>query len=194
MVTRHVRPPVFRRSKHSRRLPKVPEIRQVGPGEPPAGFVGPWNSRSEWILYWALSKIFKDPEDPRQPPFTGGFQWEYQRSEFGGRSRLGGQVVDFVVHMANGNDVAIDLQTQRYHLYISPERTAYDYQRMLSLARFYEIIPIQEVDLILDPTGEQAVSTVVRALGGRARIGPKSGGTAFKARRGRLYGTRGVQT
>lgn len=189
---RPIRPINWRREDPTRstRIRKFRDTRTVGPGEPPAGFLGPWNSRSEWILYWAFSKVFDDPPDPRQPPFTGGERWIYQKNEFGGRSQLGGQVVDFVVKL-QGRDIAVDLVSQQYHLYISPQETALDHARLLSLARYYEVVSIQEVDVILDPTGQQAVENLVRALGGRSRIGPRSGGPAYKARRGRLFGATG---
>jgi hypothetical protein len=170
------------------------EIRIVGPGDPPVGFLGPWTSQSEWILYWALAKIFEDPPDPRIPNsdgFTGGQRWEPQRAIMGGRS-LGGQVVDFVITMADGRDVAIDLQTEYFHLTVNPYQNALEQSRLLTMARYFEIITIHESNLIADPTGQQAVRTVIDALGGRRRLNPRAAGILSKTRRGRLYGSQGV--
>ena len=68
------------------RLPRGPEWLHLpvqklgGPGDPPPGFVGATNSAVEWMVYWALSKVFGRPEDPRKPPFDGAWpDWTYQK-------------------------------------------------------------------------------------------------------------------
>ena len=162
-------------------------FRFAGPGNPPAGFVGGQNSVGEWYVYWALSRIFEDPEEPRVPPYGGGDRWSYQVPILGGRDELGGAVVDFVVHMPRSKDVAIDLISGHYHTAAGPETLAFDRARKRSIQQFMDVIELYEIDIILDPTGEQAVSTTIEALGGRRRIDP-SYGTYRKARAGRLFG------
>jgi len=96
-------------------------------------------------------------------------------------------VIDYVVHMPRSKDVAIDLISGHYHTAAGPEVRAFDRARRRSIQQFMEVIELNEVDIILDPTGEQAVSTTIEALGGRRRIDP-SAGTYRKSRAGRLFG------
>lgn len=165
------------------------QVRVVGPGEPPAGFLTPWNSRSEWYCYWALWKVLKEEGDVRRPPFIGGQRFGYQTVVNGGRSSLGGTIVDFVVYL-RGQDIGIYIQTDRYHLAADARTKTLDHLRMLAAARYMRVIPIFETDLIADPTGEQACRTVVNALGGRSQINPVTSGTYRPTRMGRLFGTR----
>ena len=37
-----------------------------GPGDPPPGFVVGQTSATEWVIYWAMSKVFGQPDDPRE--------------------------------------------------------------------------------------------------------------------------------
>ena len=46
------------------RLAKDPE-HLGGPGEPPTEFLSAQTTKTEWYVYWALSKLYDDPEDPR---------------------------------------------------------------------------------------------------------------------------------
>lgn len=152
-----------------------------GPGEPPPGFVSPTTSASEWVEYWALSKVFNDPRDPRVPPFFGGRDWGYQLDYQGGRHVPGGAVVDFVVYLP-GEIVGIRLQTDRFHLTAGPVKNAYDDAQRQSLSRFMRIIDLYEGDVIRDTSGEGAVRLTVEALGGRERINPQRAGTFYRSR------------
>jgi hypothetical protein len=164
-------------------------VRSISFLDPPAGFVGAWNSRTEWACYHALSKIFEDPVDPRRPPFTGARsgRWKYQTPFFGGRDELGGVVADFIVRMPNERDVVIDIVSGHYHTAAPVEKRAMDRARVQALASFLRYVPIYEIHLILDPTGGQACKSVVESLGGRRRIDP-SYGTYQRARTPRNYG------
>jgi hypothetical protein len=151
-----------------------------GPGEPPPGFVGPTTSRSEWILYWALAKVFNDPINPRLPPFHGGEDWSYQTSVEGGRRERGGAVVDFVIYLP-GQKIGLRLQTERFHVFAGPGKQSYDAVQERNLSRYMTIKDLYEQDLGLDDrTGRTAVARVVDLLGGRRRIDPV---TTQRARR-----------
>lgn len=183
---KQVRPLDIRRPGPFEVRPPKKGIRFAGPGDPPAGFVNGNNSIGEWYLYWALSRIFEDPEEPRVPPYNGGERWDYQVPFLGGRDELGGLIADFVIRMPSSKDVAVDLISGHYHTAAGTEKRAIDRARLRAMAQFMEVIEIFEIDLILDPTGEQAVSTTIEALGGRSRIDP-SYGTYRKARAGRQF-------
>ena len=187
---KRVAAPKLRRPPIRTSLPanlKRGRARVVGPGEPPPGFLTPWNSREEWYCYWGLWKVLHEDGDVRRPPFIGGQHFEYQTVIDGGRSTLGGTIVDFVVKLPR-QDIGIYVQTDRFHLTAGPITNALDYQRMLSAARYMRVVPVFSTDLISDPTGEQACRTLVGVLGGRAQINPQKAGTYRPTRLGRLYG------
>lgn len=162
----------------------------IGPGEPPPGFLTPWNSWPEWVLYWALWKVLHEQGDVRMPfngHFAGGEHFGYQTVLQGGRSSLGGQIVDFVVYMP-GDDIGLYLQGDRYHIEMGSIQHAIDAAKMMAAARYMTIKPIFEGTIIADPTGEQACRTVVETLGGRRAINPITSGTYRPTRMGKLYG------
>lgn len=189
------RPVSFRAAPVRRRGPERANLgrkadRVVGPGLPPPGFLMAWNSKSEWVAYWSIAKALGNPRDPRRGPFKGGTNWSYQSSFGGGRQALGGQVVDFVVNLPY-ETIGIMLQSDRFHLTTDPSKSALDVARARSLASAMRVEELYERDLITDPTGEQAVKTVVDLFGGRKRMSPKTAGTYRQTRPGRLYGGEG---
>lgn len=108
-------------------IPKHEEL-MSGPGLSPTGFVvGGQNSESEWPPYWALATIFKNPVDPRIPPFFGGYpEWGYQVPMGGSHTReLGTSVLDYVI-WAYGAPIAIRLQSERWHVQTDSRKHAYD--------------------------------------------------------------------
>lgn len=164
--------------------------RYVGPGEPPPGFITPWNSAPEWIVYWALWKILHEVGDVRKPRngvFVGGEHFGYQTVLDGGRTSLGGQIMDFVIYMP-GNDIGLDLLGEQHHLAAGAAQNAIDSARLAAAARYMKVIPIYEQFIIGDPTGEQACRYLVEALGGRRVLNPVTSGTFRPTRIGRLYG------
>jgi len=180
------------RMKRMRRIPREnrgprdlglwmePE-RVVGPGEPPAAFLTPTTSRSEWIPYWSLAKIFDDPRDPRQPPYSGGASWGYQVSFEGGRSVRGGSVMDYVIYLPS-EIVGIRLQTERFHIAVSPAKRASDRMQAMSLEKYMRVEDLYEQDIIADRTGNAAIRRMIELLGGWERVSPLVSGTFRRVR------------
>ena len=173
-------------------MPKGPKIYQqkegygqfYGPGEPPAGFLTYTNSRSEWIIYWALAKALGVPKDPRQPPYEGWpGVWFYQSPFEGGRVP-GGQVVDFVVFApaTGGGDIAIRITTERYHIMTDAAKQATDRILLIRLAGRFRVVDIYEQDFVGDPSGQAAVIEVKRALFGGQTSNPLRSGQARRIR------------
>lgn len=191
-------PPTLPSLRKPAMMPTGPRIRPVdeivigGPGEPPAGFLNGQNSITEWIAYWALAKIFKNPRDAdlRRPPFLGGWpDWEYQSPEAGGFMRaLGSAVVDFLVHMG-GTRIAIRIQTERFHIFTSSSRQAYDVIQRATLEHMgLRVIDVYDDQLLGDPSGQKAVIAMKRAIGLLENLNPVIGGRAIRASRLRPYG------
>jgi len=153
---------------------------------PPPGFVGEWNSKSEWFVYLGLWYVLDEAGDPRQPPFDGGYRFTYQVPIFGGRSILGGQVIDFIVTLRDGSQVGMYLQSDRWHLQGGAEKESSDLGAMLGATALMRVAPILEGDIIRDPSGEACCRTLVGALGGRASIGPTNTGTFIASRAGKM--------
>ena len=95
---RPTRPP---RSRHFGAIPTGPRLYAQDEKQnsiywqffvPPPGFITFTNSRSEWTIYVAISKVLGWPRDPRQGPYIGwpGL-WTYQSPFEGGRAARGGQ-------------------------------------------------------------------------------------------------------
>jgi hypothetical protein len=153
---------------------------------PPNGFVGEWNSLSEWFVYLGLWYILNEEGDPMSPPFDGGYRFSYQVPAFGGRSNLGGQVIDFIVTLRDGQQIGLYVQSDRYHLLGGPERESQDLGAQLRATAIMRVAPIVEFDIIRDPTGEACCRTLVNALGGRQFIGPTNTGTYITSRAGKM--------
>lgn len=181
------RPPRLRRIPRTVRGPKglglwiTPE-RVVGPGEPPPGFVSGTTSRSEWVAYWAMAKIFEDPPDPSVPPYEGGMNWKYQVPFEGGRSKRGGSVMDFLVTLP-AEMIGIRLSTERYHEAVDPRKKAFDRAQAMSLEkRNVRVEDLYEQDIIADTTGNAAIRRIIELLGGWDRVSPSRAGTFRRVR------------
>lgn len=159
----------------------------TGPGQPPRGFVTATTSAEEWIVYWALAKVFNDPPDPREPPYWGGYNWGYQIAEQGGRQSAGGAVVDYVVYTLT-DVIGLRLQTDHFHLNASNAIQSYDARQKINLARSGGMIVVDlfSQDLIEDPTGSAAIQVVKDAIGLMGRIDPLLTGLARRTRIGKL--------
>lgn len=181
------------------RLPKLPgppqkptgprfvpphELLVSGPGEPPPAFLTGQNSVTEWIQYWALAKVFDDPEDPRVPPYYGGVNWGYQIARLGGYVRsLGSAVVDFVVYQ-DATVLGIRVQTERFHTFAGSRRHAYDTVQRANLeANGMTIVDVYDDELLGDPSGQKAVIATKRLIGRLEKISPVTAGTAIRASR-----------
>ena len=160
------------------RLTVTPERLSIGPGEPPPGFVTATTSASEWIAYWASSRVFHDPPDPRKPPYFGGLHWGYQKALDGGRREQGGAVIDYIYWLP-GETIGVRLQTARFHDAAGPEKEALDRAQLLSLSWIWGVTikDLDEQEIIADRTGEAAIRRLVELLGGRERINPGVAGT-----------------
>lgn len=190
---RPVRPP---RMRSIPTIPRGPRLyrqrpgsdRISGPGEPPPGFLTYTNSRTEWVIYWALSKVLKFPKDPRAGPFIGypGL-WGYQTPFEGGRAIRGGQVLDFLVESPSTNygTVAIRIQTERYHIFTDEAKRAKERILAARVARHTRIADIYEQDITMGPnaeSGQAAILEVKRVLFGGRPSDPLKAGTARRVK------------
>lgn len=132
----------------------------TGPNQPPAGFLNGNNSRSEWMIFWALTKLL-GPE--------GEGNWLYQGKI--GRGLPGGSKPDFVVYQLV--PMAIRIQTERYHVAVSERKHAYDDEQRVQLERQgYRVYDIYEQDYINDPMGVAALRVTQEVLENRQRPNP----------------------
>lgn len=155
-----------------------------GYGDPPPNFVGGQNSVTEWIVYWALFKIFDPRADPRKPPFFGLKPYfDYQTAELGGYVRaIGSAVVDFLVHMGRTH-VALRIQTEFFHIFTDERKHAYDLIQRANLARNLTVIDVYDNDLLGDPSGQKAIISLKRALNLIEDINPVINGNAIRGSR-----------
>lgn len=162
------------------RLEKMKEY-VGGPGAAPAAFTQGLKSTSEWYLYWALSKVFKSPENPRAgPPFLGATDgsWRYQ-SQFGARFTIGGAVLDFEI-AAHDPPMFLRLQSERFHVATLSGRHAFDEEQKRQVQRYgFLVIDIYEEDIIHDQTGVAAIMAVRNALNGIEALNPIVSGTSL---------------
>lgn len=152
-----------------------------GPGEPPPGFVTPRTSKTEWYVFWGLATIFKNPADPRQPPFLGGWpDWTYQHA-----IDDAGAVIDFVVNNPGKsmNSVALRVVTEYWHLYTSAQKQATDEMQKEALSAYYTVIDLYDFDFINDPTGAATIVTLKNVLGMIERPNPLWLGTSIRGSR-----------
>jgi hypothetical protein len=155
-------PPV--RGRGPRWLTK-PVIHTGGPGLPPADFISATNSVDEWIWYWASKRALDPTEDPFQPPFRGGKDWEYQSPELGGFTRaLGSAVVDFLYKLSQPF-IVVRIQTYRFHLATSAKKQSVDAIQDIKLSANFEVVDVYSQDYIGDETGQTAVIMVKETLG-----------------------------
>jgi hypothetical protein len=172
-------PPKLPRVNALPMFPRGPKELQVkttiggGPGQPPPGFgvakTGSMAtvSSTEWVAYWALSKVFDNPRDPRVGPFIGGPpDWLYQEPFAGGRGSPGGSVVDFVVTpTAKGRPVLIRIVTEHWHVFTSSSQQAKDLFQYGSLLNFGEVVDVYDDELLATEDGSSAVIAMKDAVG-----------------------------
>jgi hypothetical protein len=136
-----------------------------GPGEPPPEFLFSMNSRTEWMVYWALWKIFKDEGDPRVPPFLGSpsGSWSYQTPVEGGRRQVGGAIVDFVIENTP-QPIALRIQTERFHVFTDPNQIGFDRDSLIMLSQGMRVADVYEQDFIHDKSGVACIVALKRAI------------------------------
>lgn len=157
-----------------------------GPGDPPPGFVTATTSATEWMVYWALSKIFNNPLDPRQPPYEGGWpDWTFQDPYNGGRREPGGSVIDFIVYNPGRgrNQLALRIVTEYWHLYTSGRKQATDQMQKETLSAGMDVVDLYDFDFVNDPTGQAVIIATKNALGMIERPNPILLGTALRGSR-----------
>lgn len=154
-----------------------------GPQEPPPGFVTPTTSATEWNVYWALAKIYGDPQNPRLFPFFGPkIFWGYQIDLSGGRSQ-GGAVADFLVYdPPSRRRLAIRVVTQYFHLGLGSGKIAKDDQQKAALLQYVDVYDLFDTEVVGDTTGEKSVIAVKKALQMIPNLDPVMGGTALPNR------------
>jgi hypothetical protein len=176
------RPPLRFTGPRVLRLQARP-IEKGGPGEPPEGFITAHTSKDEWIIYWALAKVTKDPRDPRIPPFTGGANWEYQKAIDGGRI-VGGQVVDFVYVQPDSKTLGLRIQTEHWHIMTTAAKQQQDFLLKVSQRAVDQIVDIFSQDYLGDASGKAACAVVADAIKGNQSYSPIFSGAAQRIRGG----------
>lgn len=156
-----------------------------GPGVVPAGFLGNRNSAVEWMVYWALSKIFGNPIDPRVGPFQGGWpDWRYQ-DPTGAGSGVKGSVIDFVVYRVQNRSrpVLIRVVTEHFHLFTNAYTQGADAIQRTALEAMGDVVDLFDYAFTGDPTGQAVIVQCKQALGLIERPNPIAAGTAQRAPR-----------
>lgn len=153
----------------------------LGPGEPPPGFVTAHTSKEEWWLYWAFSKVYNDPVDPREPPFTGSRvgEWFFQVAEQGGRVPAG-SVSDFQLKTPLGW-IIVRLDTERWHIFANANVQMRDLFLKTHI-RTGKVITVYSQDFIHDDTGEAVCKVAALATKGVEMPSPIRSGTALRRR------------
>jgi hypothetical protein len=129
-----------------------------------------------------------DPEkDPRQPPFYGGQDWQYQSAELGTYSReLGSAVVDFLITLSYPF-IVFRIQTFRFHLATDAKKQAYDRIQLNNLSNKFLVVDLYSQDFLSDDTGQAVIIVVKEALGLIRRQNPLSAGGVLNMRAGRNF-------
>ena len=169
-------------------IPKT-ETMISGPGESPPGFVGNKKSESEWPVYWGFAKVFRNPIDPRVPPFFGGApDWAYQSEQNTLFGISGATNVDFVVFQPP-TIIGVRIQSERYHLFSSSEKQAYDEQQKAALeAAGVSVFDLYEDEYLKDPSGQAVIIACKRAIGRLSSLNPLTSGTALRASKMKTIG------
>ena len=165
------------------RLDKEPERIGQGPGKAPPEFLSAQTTETEWQVYWAFAKLYGDPKDPRQPPYTGARDgsWQYQvyvQGPLGDDARN----LDFVAIHDDRTSVGFRIQTERFHIIVDAFVQAEDFFLKTNIRGVSYIVDIYEQDFIGDPTGYAVCTVVANALRGIESPGPIRLGTARKVR------------
>lgn len=164
------------------RLGKKPDVYGRGPGIPPPGFVTAHTSASEWRYYWALARIFRDPPNPRKPPFSGGKNWTYQGAIDGRFTRdVGSSVVDFIVEQGT-RVLGIRIQSERWHVMAGSTKIWKDFFAKTHQTGVDLMIDLYDQYSLSDKSGEATIKQVKNALKGNQEPDPIKAGTALRVR------------
>lgn len=173
------------RPRSPTRLPRGPKLYQgartivAGPGEPPSDFVRPTTSKTEWMVYWALAEIYKNPVDPRRGPFIGGPpDWAYQEGTGGDGTR---SKPDFVIYRKKR--LILRVQTEYRHLFTDIQKQTYDRLQKIFQSNYNDVVDLYDVDFVNDKTGQAVIIVVKNALGLIQRPDPIVAGNALRGSR-----------
>jgi hypothetical protein len=157
-----------------------------GPGDAPTEFLSAQTTETEWYVYWAFSKLFHDPKDPRLPPYTGARDgsWQYQKFVEGPSDSVIGNLrnVDFIAVFGT-QLIGFRIQTARFHVMASSVIQAKDFYLKTHITGVTRLVDIYEQDFIGDPSGEAVCTTLANALRGFESAGPNRMGTAYTIQR-----------
>jgi hypothetical protein len=181
-VPRLRRPPVRNTGPRELRLQSDP-VQKAGPGAPPEGFITAHQSKTEWVWYWASSRVLKDPRDPRKGPFVGGATWQYQKAIDGGRI-IGGQVVDFVYLLEKNKTLGVRIQTEHFHIMTDAATQLQDFFLKTSQRAVDQVIDVYDQDWLWDASGQAACAAVANALKGVQAYAPPFAGRSQRIRGG----------
>jgi len=154
--------------------------------EPPAGFVRGTTSKTEWMVYHALSKVMGYPADPREPPFIGmPGMWSYQKAWDEGRRSPGGSVIDFVVYAGSKSthDIFFRIQTEHFHIYASGDQQMHDQLQFERLSSYARVVDLYDYTFAADPTNQACIIMIKRALNGEVEPNPITDGTSMRVSR-----------
>jgi hypothetical protein len=156
----------------------------AGFGPPPPGFVTATTSASEWKWYAASWEAMKTKGDKRKGPFIGdpAGSWRFQKMWDGGRRMPGGSVIDFVYFLANGQTLAVRLQSWRFHLAAGSDVEAYDESQLRRLSEYHRVHDTYEQNWLGDPTDQAVVIACKNALAGIKEQNPLTSGTGRMVR------------
>lgn len=182
------RPAIFPTGPRIYRLGTKPTTGIGGPGQPPEGFLTAHNSIDEWVVYWACAKVRGTPQNPRQGPFLGGEDWQYQKPEspteigLGVGRVTGGSVSDFVFIGPTGRNIVMRLQTDRWHINAGSIVQMRDLFIRDHLRGVEKVIDIYSSDFMHDPSGDAACRMVALAAKGIEMPSPIRYRTAIRTR------------
>lgn len=148
------------------RQPKKPRVQEF-PGDPPPEFLAGQlhGSRSEWPIYAASWKALgvKPNDGYRRGPFTGApdGSFQYQAWQLGGRTTIGGAVVDFYYPQLG---LGVRVQSYRFHLTAGPQILSADELQKQRLMRDHNVIDVYEDDF-LNLRGSELVIWMKSVLG-----------------------------
>jgi len=161
---------------------------EAGPGDPPEGFLGAFNSLVEWLMYYWIWWLLKCEGNVRKPPFVGGRgangSFTYQINFFGGRRQPGGTVPDFAV-LRPTRALLLRLQGEWQHVFAHISKIERDlFLKGRLTGEGYTVIDIYEQHVLGDPYSPRGTlpRVIQDAMEGVAWQGPIAAGNPYRTR------------
>lgn len=161
------KPPAVKRGPRIYQATKEPD-RYGPPGDAPEAFLTQQTTQTEWIIYWALARIFNNPtpDKVRHAPFEGGWPiWTYQAYV---DAQADSQTnIDFVIWAPNGEakPIAIRIQTEFFHNFANVSTQIYDITHRERLQNGFEVVDIYDYMFLRDESGQAAILLCKLAMG-----------------------------